>query len=160
MFFGYRGWKLKFPTGVSVVPKLVKSATVFVWINSLSQKKHDFELELHTFNSHFHICSPQHYADNNPWMIKKIFILVITGQILLQNVGGSLVWNQYIHPVYAEVKFYKHRIPILTFRGVLKATLMTLCFILLTSNFNRWKWCQKFHSKSYICIRTRKYIWD
>jgi len=74
--------------------------------------------------------------------------------------GGSLVWNQYIHPVDAEVKFCKYRFSILFFRGVLKATLIMLCFTLLTSNFTRWNWCQKFHSKSYIYIRTRKYIWD
>ena len=33
--------------------------------------------------------------------------------ILLQDVGGSLGWNQYVHLVDAEVKFYKYRLPIL-----------------------------------------------
>jgi len=49
--------------------------------------------------------------------------------------GDSLVRNQYksIHPVDAEIKFYKCRFPILRFSGVLKATLITPCFILLTS---------------------------
>jgi len=51
----------------------------------------------------------------------------------------SLVWNQYIHLVDAKVKFYKYRFPIFFFRGVLKATLITHCFILLTSTFNRFK---------------------
>ena len=45
----------------------------------------------------------------------------------------SLVWNQYIHPIDAQVKFYKYRFPFLFLRGVLKATLITLCFIRLIS---------------------------
>ena len=45
--------------------------------------------------------------------------------------GDSLVWNQYSHRVDAEVNFYKYRFPILLLlRGVSKATLITLCFIL------------------------------
>jgi len=42
--------------------------------------------------------------------------------------------KKYSHQVDAEVKFYKYRFPILFFRGVLKATLITLCFI-LTDDF-------------------------
>jgi len=45
------------------------------------------------------------------------------------------VLNQCSHRVDAEVKFYKYEFPILEFpnlvlRDVLKATLITLCFIL------------------------------
>jgi len=43
---------------------------------------------------------------------------------------NSLVLNQYSHQVNAEVKFYKYRFPILFFRRVLRATLITLCYIL------------------------------
>jgi len=37
------------------------------------------------------------------------------------------VRNQYSHRVDPEVQFYKYRFSILFFRGVLKATLITLC---------------------------------
>jgi len=37
------------------------------------------------------------------------------------------VRNQYSHRVDLKVQFYKYRFPILFFRGVLKATLITLC---------------------------------
>ena len=55
------------------------------------------------------------------------------GAIFLQNVGDSLVWNQYYHPVDAEVKFYKYRFPILFLEVFWKQYLITVCFILLTS---------------------------
>jgi len=37
------------------------------------------------------------------------------------------VRNQYSHRVDSEVQFNKYRSPVLFFRGVLKATLITLC---------------------------------
>ena len=43
--------------------------------------------------------------------------------------GDSLMENQYICRADAAVKFYKYTYPILFSRGVLKATLITLCFI-------------------------------
>ena len=43
--------------------------------------------------------------------------------------GDSLVWNQYSHPIDAEVTFYT-QIPNLISRGVLRAKLITLCFVL------------------------------
>jgi len=43
--------------------------------------------------------------------------------------GDSLMENQYICRADAAVKFYKYTYPILFLRGVLKATLITLCFI-------------------------------
>ena len=55
------------------------------------------------------------------------------GAIFLQNVGDSLVWNQYYHPVDAEVKFYKYRFPILFLEVFWKQYLITVCFILSTS---------------------------
>jgi len=39
------------------------------------------------------------------------------------------MWNQYSYRADAEVKFYKYRFPLLFLRGVLKKTLITLCFI-------------------------------
>jgi len=39
------------------------------------------------------------------------------------------MYSQYSHPPDAEVKFCKYRFPILFFRGVFKATPITLCFI-------------------------------
>jgi len=36
------------------------------------------------------------------------------------------VRNQYSHRVDSEVQFYKYKFPILSFRGVLKATLIPL----------------------------------
>jgi len=43
--------------------------------------------------------------------------------------GYAYVYNQHSYRADAEVKFYKYRFPILFSRGVLKATLITLCFI-------------------------------
>jgi len=37
------------------------------------------------------------------------------------------VRHQYSHRVDSEVQFYKYRFPILFFRDVLKATLITVC---------------------------------
>ena len=56
-------------------------------------------------------------------------VLGSMGAIFYKIWGDSLVWNQDIHPVDAEVKFYKYRFPILFFRGVLKATpiMLLLC---------------------------------
>ena len=48
------------------------------------------------------------------------------GAILLQNVGGTAWFETNI------------LIPNLAFRSVLKATLITFCFIFLTSNFSRF----------------------
>jgi len=42
---------------------------------------------------------------------------------------GDLVWDQYSHRVDAEMTFYTQS-PNLTSRGVLRATLITLCFVL------------------------------
>jgi len=61
------------------------------------------------------------------------------GAILLQNVGGT-AWcetNIFIQAMLM-CEVLSIQIPNLVFRGVLKATLITLCFILLTSNFNRF----------------------
>jgi len=44
--------------------------------------------------------------------------------------GGSLVSNQYSHRVYAEATFYIYRFPILFLDVFLRATLITLCFVL------------------------------
>jgi len=44
--------------------------------------------------------------------------------------GDSLVSNQDSHRVDAELTFYIYRFSILIFRGVLRATLITLCFVL------------------------------
>jgi len=48
------------------------------------------------------------------------------GAILLQNVGDSLVGNQYSHGVNAEVTFHM-QISNCISRGVLGATLITFC---------------------------------
>jgi len=45
-------------------------------------------------------------------------------------VGEQLDENEYICRADAEVNVYKYTFPILFLRGVLKATLITLCFIL------------------------------
>jgi len=61
------------------------------------------------------------------------------GAILLQNVGGT-AWcetNIFIRAMLM-CEVLSIQIPNLVSRGVLKATQITLCFILLTSNFNRF----------------------
>jgi len=83
-----------------------------------------------------HQCGQQAIAG---WQTMHGIFCQTMGAILLQNVRGT-AWceTNIFRPVDAEVKFYKYRFPILFFRGVLKATLSMLCFILLTSNFTRW----------------------
>ena len=48
---------------------------------------------------------------------------------VVKRAGNSLVYNQHSYRADAEVKYYKYRFPILFCRGVLKATLITVCFI-------------------------------
>ena len=59
--------------------------------------------------------------------------------------GDSLVWNQYIHPGDADVKFYQYRFPILLLEVFWKQrqSRFALSFkhqilIGLTSDLNRW----------------------
>jgi len=50
------------------------------------------------------------------------------GNFVVKCGGDSLMWNQYSHRADAKVKFCECRFPILFFRDVFKAVLITLCF--------------------------------
>jgi len=70
------------------------------------------------------------YGMPTPWFIfvniYSLFEIQTWAQFCCKMWGDSLVWNQYSHRVYAEVSFYIYWFPILFFRCVLRATLITL----------------------------------
>ena len=82
-----------------------------------------------------HLCRLLFIQYKNTWLVGiRLCRLRITEQygrnFVVKCEGDNLVSNQDSHRVDAELTFYIYRFSILIFRGVLRATLITLCFVL------------------------------
>ena len=85
-------------------------------------------LELHRTKFWLSYCGEMYERCCVPWQACHLH-LSAWAQFCCKMWGESLVWNQYSHPIDAEVTFYI-QIPNLISRGVWRATLITLCFVL------------------------------